>query len=113
MDEITTQLKRLINVTRRINNHLSHGEADITFLEEQFEQRQQHVEHFVRLTSKIDSSSLSKHQKESFDSLISRFEKQSQHLQEALDYIAQESKNRLDEAIKSNNAEKSYQLLKR
>lgn len=113
MDEIADQLKKLIIINRKIDNQLNRDEADIELLEEHFVQREKHVKEFVRLSSSIDSSLLTEQQKESFSTLFNRFEKQSQHIQDALGYIANESKDRLNQAIKQTKAEQSYQLLKR
>ena len=113
MDEIADQLKKLIIINRKINNQLNRDEADIGLLEEHFAQREKHIKEFVRLTSKVEASSLTDQQKKSFNDLFSRFEKQSQRMQNALDYIANESRDRLNKAIKQTKAEQSYQLLKR
>lgn len=113
MDKIADQLKKLIMLNRKISNQLQRNNADIRLLEEHFAQRENYVEKFVGLASQVDSSSLTKQQIKIFNTLFNRFEKQSQHIQKALNYITEESKARLNKAIKHTKAEKSYQLLKR
>jgi len=113
MNNVANQLKKLIKINRTILNQLNKDEADINLLQKRFEERGEQADVFAEITSQADTETLTKQEKKSLQKLFSRFERQQQKIQQTLDYILKESKKRLDEAIKSNKAEKSYQLLQR
>jgi hypothetical protein len=113
MNDVANQLKKLIKVNRQILNQLHKDDADINLLQKRFEERGNHTNEFIQITSEVDSTTFTKKEKESLEKLFNRFKQQQQKIQEALSYILEESKERLNDAIKRNKAEKSYQLLKR
>lgn len=112
IEEIAFQLKKLIIINNKINNQLENNEADIAFLEEIFDQREEYVNKLTQLIPKVATSDLTKEQNESFKVLFNRFDQQSQNIQKALDFIVEKSKDQLDDAIKRRKAEEQYQLLK-
>ncbi|MCW9705346.1 hypothetical protein [Fodinibius salsisoli] len=114
MNAIANQLLKLIKVNRKIINQFHKDEADVALLQKRFNERGRHVTKLASVTEVYDASSLSNSQKKRLTSLFERFEDQQRSIQEALDYILEKSKERLDDAIKKNKAEKSYkQVLKR
>ena len=113
MDAIANQLSKLIKTNRKIMNQFHKDEADIELLGKRFDERAQYIEELSAITTNFDESTLSATEKKQLSTLFERFEQQQTKIQEALDYILRESKERLDDAIKRNKAEKSYQLLKR
>jgi len=113
MNKVANQLKELIKINRKIINQLHKDEADIDLLQKRFDVRGNHTNEFVQITLEVDATTFTKKEKESLKKLFNRFSKQQQQIQDALNYILEESKDRLDDAIKRNKAEKSYQLLKR
>jgi len=113
MNEVAGQLKKLITISRKINDQLNRKEINIASLERKFDERAEYIERLIQLTPKVDPSSLTKEQSDSLRLLFNQFDEQSQNIQKALDDIMEKSKGRLDEAIKHSKAEKSYQLLKR
>ena len=94
-------------------NQFHKDEADLELLRKRFDERGQYVEELSTLTTDFDNSTLSVNEKKELESLFKRFEQQQKKIQQALDYILKESRERLNEAIKSNKAEKSYQVLNR
>ncbi|MEL7833620.1 hypothetical protein [Fodinibius sp. Rm-B-1B1-1] len=94
-------------------NQFHKDEANIELLRERFDERAQYVEKLSAVTEDFDASTLSSAEKKRLNSLFERFEDQQRNIQEALDYILAESKERLDNAIKSNKAEQSYRILNR
>ncbi len=113
MNKVANQLKELIKINRKIINQLHKDEADMDLLQKRFDVRGNHTNEFVQITSEVDATTFTKKEKESLKKLFNRFNRQQQQIQDALNYILEESKERLDDAIKRNKAEKSYQLLKR
>jgi len=113
IEEIADQLKKLIVINNKINNQLDESdEADITFLEEKFDRREEYVKKLTLLIPEVDTSGLTKEQNESFKILFSQFDQQSQNIQKVLEHIVEKSKDQLDDAIKRRKAEEKYQLLK-
>mgnify|MGYP007116960748 CR=1 FL=1 len=94
-------------------NQFHQDDADIELLRKRFDERSKYVDELSAITAQFDEAALSAAEKKQLKSLIERFEQQQKKIQEAIDYILRESKERLDDAIKRNKAEKSYQLLKR
>lgn len=113
MNEVAQQLNKLIKINRQIINQLHKDEADIELLQQHFKKRGEHTDKLSNATSDVDKKTLTKKEKESLKNLFDRFAQQQSKIDKALDYILEESKERLNDAIKSNKAEKSYQLLKR
>lgn len=113
MNDVADQLKKLIKINRKIINQLHKDEADIDLLRERFDQRGNHTQQLMELTSHFDHSILSSKEKESLKNLFDRFYQQQKKIDKALDYILNESKERLNDAIKTTKAEKSYQALNR
>ena len=113
METIAKQLSKLITINRKIVNQFHKDEADIELLRKRFNKRGTYIERLAAVTEDYDASSLSPSEKKQLTSLFERFEDQQRSIQEALDYILEKSRERLNDAIKKNKAEKSYQLLKR
>lgn len=113
MNAIANQLFKLVRINRKIINCLHKDIADVELLREQFDKRGKYIEELSVLTTDFDKSILSANETKQLKSLFERFEKQQKKIQEALGYILEESKERLDDAIKSNKAEKSYRFLNR
>ena len=113
MSKVASQLKQLIKINRKILNQLHKDDADINLLQQRFDMRGNYTNEFIKVTSEVDATTFTKKEKESLQKLFHRFSKQQQKIQNALNYILDESKDRLNDAIKRNKAEKSYQLLKR
>ena len=113
MNAIAEQLSKLIKTNRKIMNQFHKDEADIELLRKRFDERGKYVERLSALTKEYDASSLSSTEKKRLNSLFDRFAQQQHKIQQALDYILEESKERLDDAIKRNKAEQSYRVLNR
>lgn len=113
MNVIAEQLSKLIKTNRKIINQFHKDEADIELLRKHFDERGVYVERLSAVTENYDASTLSFTEKKHLKSLFERFKDQQRNIQEALDYILAESKERLENAIKSNKAEQSYKTLNR
>jgi hypothetical protein len=111
MDKVANQLKKLIKINRKILNQLNKNDADISLLQQRFEERGNHTSKFTKLATEVDEATLTDTEKKSLQSLFERFSKQQQKIDEALDYIIGEAKERLDDAIKTTKAEQSYRVL--
>ncbi|WP_141239899.1 hypothetical protein [Aliifodinibius salipaludis] len=103
----------MIKINRKILNQLHKDEADIGLLQKRFDERGNQTDEFIKITSEVNADSFTEKEKESLKKLFNRFNQQQQKIQEAFTYILEESKGRLNDAIKTNKAEKSYKLLKR
>lgn len=108
MEEIADQLKKLIHINRKIINQFHKDEMDLGQLREYFDERGEKTEKLISATKQFDSSNLSEQDEKVLSKLFERFEQQDREIQETLSYIREESGKRLDDAIKTNKAEKSY-----
>lgn len=113
MNEMADQLKELITINRKIINQLHSNEADIDLLQKRFDERGKHADKLTTITNQTNTSSFTDEEKKKLNVFFERFDQQEQKIQSALDYILEESKERLNDAIKTSKAEESYQLLNR
>lgn len=105
-------LRRLIKINRQILNRLNKDEATITTLRNALDERAKHVSAMDDIVANTNKEDLSKDDITTLKALYDRFYEQWNKIQEALDYITEESQSRLEKAIKQRKAEEGYQVLK-
>lgn len=111
MDSLVHHLKEVVKINRRILNQLNKDEANLEFMRKAFDERKVHTRKMDEIIANIDKDSFSEEESASLNALYDRFDRQSKKIQQALDYILEESKEQLNDAIKRNKAEKRYQVL--
>lgn len=113
MNKVVRQLNKLIKINRLIINQLHKDEANIELLQQRLEKRGRHTNKLTQVIPEVDETILTEKEKIFLKKLFDRFAQQQSKVDKALDYILEESKERLSDAIKTNKAEQSYRVLNR
>lgn len=112
MDALAQHLRELIRINRRMLNKLNKDEASLEYMRNAFDRRKTHTQKISEIVTELNQEDLSEEDSEKLKPLFERFNQQSKKIDHAFDIILQESRDKLEDAVKRRKAEEGYQILK-